>query len=76
MNNRGNILLDPFFRETDSDYWGLTGLDPMRWFRLEEEMLLLGLGERVAAEIVREAMQPELWIEMRFLHAKWSKEAR
>lgn len=69
--NRGMTLLDPFFREMNAAV-----PDPMRWFRLEEEMLLLGLGERVAAEIVREAMQPELWIEMRFLHAKWSKEAR
>lgn len=69
--NRGMTLLDPFVREMNA-----AAADPMRWFRLEEEMLLLGLGERVAAEIVREAMQPELWIEMRFLHAKWSKEAR
>lgn len=68
--NRGMTLLDPLVREMNA-----TVPDPMKWFRLEEEMLLLSLGERVAAEIVHEAMQPESRIEMRFLYAKWRREA-
>lgn len=67
--NRGFTLLDPFIREMNA-----TVPDPMKWFRLEEDMLLLGLGERVAAAVVREAMQPEMGIDMRFLHAKWRRE--
>ena len=50
---RGMVLTDPAFAGVIS-----------HWFRLEEEMLLLGLGDRVAEAAVREEMDfgHEIWV--------------
>lgn len=66
---RGITLLDPVIQEVN-----LTVPDPMKWFRLEEEMLNLGLGDREVNAIVRETMDTEAAISLRCLTRKWRLE--
>lgn len=54
MSHRGLIFLDPLVQEINKVQIEF-GIDPTAAFRIEEEMLLLGLGEREAVAITREA---------------------